>query len=350
MLYKKIIFCFLFLLPINSAASANLKIYSFETDKKFYLVTCFALITTVAASVFLLKKLLNHSSHNNDTNLTPTVDIKLNLLKKLAPYTEKEEHEWALNVFMQEAIRLNDNLTLSFLLTIQCADPNFIYEEQGLHGNDSLFCTLGCKDPYAHGRSLLAQACWLNQEESVKILLENGADPDDAKMQYKSKGIYGCDAHQYHYRNIHNVRNPLFIACHNNNFEIVQLLIDHNTKTHPFSVYTNLDLDNSLHRNASNYRKDFEDKREIPVSCIHLALFNKNHSIFNHLMEYTLRKNMPNTIIPTMNIKSINQCFKCDENIWQNPHHIEYGLSITQNTTYHERLIEQITSGGFIKK
>ena len=205
--------------------------------------------------------------------------------------------QFLLNACMWHAISKDNVNLLSFLL--ECgANPNIVYLNDNF-GEWSFHDAIGHNNCHPN-KSLLAEACQKNNAKFATMLLQHGAYPD-GNVSYYNYSIMG-DCQAYFSSSINDCKNPLLIACHNNNSEIVKLLIRHNTKTHPFVDRMLMRLENTdtvKMGDNSVILKDCKTSicREIAMSAISFTLCNQNRDLFNILALYTLKKNddLPNS-------------------------------------------------------
>jgi hypothetical protein len=148
-----------------------------------------------------------------------------------------------------------------------------------------------------YGRKLylpcLTIACNEKNHDLVKILLDYQANPD---ISYWKPSIKIAP---HHYRETHQPApptilsdRPLHITTHNNDLESVKLLTKHNTRTHPF-------LDTVENNSPINF-----------------ALNHKNFEMFNHLLCYTLSRNLSrDALYPILVITKLGLIYDIDHRI-----------------------------------
>ena len=293
--------------------------------------------------------------------------------------------QWLLNACMWHALDKDNETLLLFLL--QCeANPNIVYKSmtKGIIPYPDIYKLIGNDGNCYPSEGLLAQACQKNNTKIAIILLQHHADPDCNNVKYYTDN-YSDASLSYRVSHIEDCKNPLIIACHNNNTELVKQLIRHNTKTHPFVDTMLMQLENTnkipTMNNLSSILKDkmTEISKETYVSAISFTLCHQNHVLFNMLALYTLEKNgdlpasfrfmqfvlfgeeinspllsLPkeikqiigsNIFYQIVNKNNIEKCFVRDKHLWAK--HSDHKIRAYTDHNYQKYLKNKITAIGF---
>ena len=139
------------------------------------------------------------------------------------------------NSALFHAIKKDDPKLIQLLLNHNANDLMFCYIEMNNYNNfEQLLNKNNINNKNSNGETLLYFAAYKNKLAFVKILLENGADPNICNIKQQNK-------------------SPLYLAVINRNYEIVKVLIENKADfNHRLSVFGNK-LGESIYGKAERY-------------------------------------------------------------------------------------------------